>query len=87
MATAIAMCRERVPTAASFPGPRRFRLHDERGGPGIFLHVHDIKGRKVVERTYLIECGRAGAQNSKVHVLHVHEFCSASPSGVLRSTS
>jgi len=28
-----------------------FWLHKERGRPGIFSHVCDIKGRKVVERT------------------------------------
>jgi len=33
---------------ASFPGPRCFRLHEERGGPGIFSHVCNIKGRKDV---------------------------------------
>jgi len=30
----------------SFPGLRHFQLHKERGGPGNFFHVHDIKGRK-----------------------------------------
>jgi len=36
---------------ALFPGPHRFRLHKECGGPGIFSHECDVKGRKVVERT------------------------------------
>jgi len=36
---------------ASFPGLSHFRLHEERGGPGIFFHVRDVKGKKVVERT------------------------------------
>lgn len=30
---------------ASFPGLWYFQLHEERGGPGIFPHVHDVKGR------------------------------------------
>jgi len=38
---------------ASFPGLCCFWLHKERGGPGIFSHVCDVKGRKVVERTSL----------------------------------
>ena len=42
---------------ASFPGPCCFQ---ECGGPGIFSHVPDVKGRK-----NLIECGHAAAQNSK----------------------
>ena len=32
---------------ASFSGPCRFRLHEERRGPDIFSHMHDVKGRKV----------------------------------------
>jgi len=40
-----------MPTLALFPGPHRFWLHKEHGGPGIFSHVCDIKGRKVVDRT------------------------------------
>ena len=36
---------------ALFPGPHRLRLHKERGGPGFFSHVRNVKGRKVVERT------------------------------------
>jgi len=33
---------------ASFPGPRHVWLHKDHRGPGIFSHVHDVKGRKVV---------------------------------------
>ena len=37
---------------ASFPGPcAAFGCTKERGGPGMFPHVRDVKGRKVVERT------------------------------------
>ena len=37
---------------ASFPGPcAAFGCTKERDGPGMFPHVRDIKGRKVVERT------------------------------------
>ena len=36
---------------ALLPGPLHFQLHEEHKGPGIFPHVRDIKGRKVVERT------------------------------------
>ena len=37
---------------ASFPGPRAaFGCTKERGGPGMFPHVCDVEGRKVVERT------------------------------------
>jgi len=36
---------------ALFSGPHCFQLHEECGGPGIFSHVHGIKGRKVLERT------------------------------------
>jgi len=36
---------------ALLPVPHRFQLHEERGEPGIFSHMCDIKGRKVVERT------------------------------------
>jgi len=36
---------------ASFPGLRCFWLNEKLGGPGIFSHVHNVKGRKVVERT------------------------------------
>ena len=36
---------------------RRFRLHEtERGGPGMFPHMRDVEGRKVVERTKLDVC-------------------------------
>ena len=38
---------------ALFPYPCRFRLHAEHGGPGVISQVHDIKGGKVVQRTYL----------------------------------
>ena len=35
-----------------FPRPaRRFGCTKERGGPGMFPHVRDVEGRKVVERT------------------------------------
>jgi len=27
-----------------------FWLHVERGGPGIVSHVHDVKGRELLER-------------------------------------
>ena len=47
---------------ASYPGLRCFGLHKEHRGPGIFSHVCDVKGRKVVD---LIERGHTGAQNSK----------------------
>ena len=30
---------------------RRFGCTKERGGPGMFPHVRDVEGRKVVERT------------------------------------
>ena len=37
---------------ASFPGPRAaFGCTKERRGPGMFPHVRDVEGRKVVERT------------------------------------
>ena len=37
---------------ASFPGPRAaFGCAKERGGPGMFPHVRNVEGRKVVERT------------------------------------
>ena len=37
---------------ASFPGPRAaFGSTIERGGPGMFPHVCDVEGRKVVKRT------------------------------------
>ena len=36
---------------ALFPGLCHLWLREERGGPGIFSHACDIKGRKVVERT------------------------------------
>ena len=38
-----------------FPGLHRFRLHKEleHRGPGIFSHVREVKGRKVVKRTSL----------------------------------
>jgi len=35
----------------SFPGLRRFWMHKEHRGPGIFSHAYDVKGSKVVERT------------------------------------
>ena len=38
-----------VCTAALFPGLCRFRLHEGRGQLGIFPHVHEVNGRKVVE--------------------------------------
>ena len=39
-------------TVALFPGPcAAFGGMKERGGPGMFLHVRDVEGRKVVERT------------------------------------
>ena len=50
-------------SVASFPGLRHFGLHKERGGPGIFSHVRDVEGRKVIKE--LIERGYTGAQNSK----------------------
>ena len=54
---------------ALFPGPRCFRLHEERGGPGIFSHMCNIKGRKD-----LIECGHTGDQNSKKSLPHVSNW-------------
>ena len=37
---------------ASFPGPHAtFGCTNERKGPGMFPHVRDIEGGKVVERT------------------------------------
>ena len=37
---------------ASFPGLcAAFGCTKERGGPGMFPHVRDVEGRKVVERT------------------------------------
>jgi len=45
----IANCHSRW--VASFQGPYHFHLHDEHRGPGIFSHMHDVKDRKVVERT------------------------------------
>ena len=37
---------------ASFPGPRAaFGCMKESGGPGMFPHVRDVEGRKVVEGT------------------------------------
>ena len=45
---------------ASFPDPHRFRLHEERRGPGIFSHMRDVKGRKD-----FIEHGHTGAQNGR----------------------
>ena len=46
---------------ASFQGPHAtFGRTKERGGPGMFPHVCDIKGRKD-----LIERGRTGAQKIK----------------------
>ena len=36
---------------ASFPGLHCFRLHEKFRGPGIFSHVCDVKGRKLVERS------------------------------------
>ena len=40
------------PALASFPGPpAAFGCTKERDGPGMFPHVRDIEGRKVVERT------------------------------------
>jgi len=35
-----------ISVLASFPGSRRFWLHEECGGPGSFSHMRDIKGRK-----------------------------------------
>ena len=36
---------------ASFPGPRAtFGCTKECEGPGMFPHMRDVKGRKVVER-------------------------------------
>ena len=38
---------------ALFPGPHAtFGCTKERGGPGMFPHMRDVKGRKVVERTW-----------------------------------
>ena len=40
--------------SASFPGPHTtFGCMKEHGGPGMLPHMHDIKGRKVIERTKL----------------------------------
>ena len=37
---------------ASFRGPRAaFTFTKEHRGPGMFPHVRDVEGRKVVERT------------------------------------
>ena len=50
----------------SFPGPHAaFSCLKECEGPGMFPHIHDVDGRKVVERTYVIERGQTGVQNSK----------------------
>ena len=40
------------PRVSSFPGLCHFQLHKEWRGPGIFSHVCDVQGRKVVERTF-----------------------------------
>ena len=50
--------------SASFPGLCRFQLHEERGGPGIFSHECNVKGKNG-GRKDLIGCGRTGAQNNK----------------------
>ena len=48
---------------ASFPGPcTAFGCTKEREGPGMFSHVRDVKGRKVVERTM----GDLGLRRAKV---------------------
>ena len=36
---------------ASFLGLHHFPLHEERGQPGIFPHMCDVKSKKVEERT------------------------------------
>ena len=54
---------------ASFPGPcTTFGCTKECGGPGMFPHVRDIEGRKVVERTSLSmgELGLRTARRAKV---------------------
>jgi len=33
------------------PRLSHFQLHEDRGQPGIFPHMCDVKGKKVVERT------------------------------------
>ena len=56
-------------TVASFPGPcTAFVCTKERGGPGMFLHVRDVEGRKVVERAQLNvgELGLRTARRAKV---------------------
>ena len=43
----------KVEVLASFSGPRAaFGCMKECRGPGMFPHVRDVKGRKVVERTW-----------------------------------
>ena len=56
--------KEQSTNLASFPGLCHFQLHKECGGPGIFPHVCDVKGRKVVAKD-LIDRWHSGAQNSK----------------------
>ena len=57
-----ALCGIKV---ALFPGLHQFRLHKERRGPGIFSHMHDVKGRKVVERIYLNVGALAGLRTAR----------------------
>jgi len=38
-------------TTSLVPSPHCFWLHEVCRGPGIFSHIRDAKGRKVVERT------------------------------------
>jgi len=51
--------------------------HEERGGPGISSHMHNVKGRKVVERTKLnmgaLALRTARRAKEPGNLPHVHE--------------